>query len=178
VSIAIMLAAHLATPGIQSPVAPAMDSAFAAAFSASSVIVNRPATPRGFNGTLGSVAKVTLRLTPEKLVELGSERYALVVRETDELGSHVDPGAVGLAYLRREGSGWKLERVWREYAWTGNTGHPADTFRVARRGRTPLLAWTSQQTNQGDSVTYEWVVELRNGGPRLEGHHPSIERSN
>ncbi len=46
---------------------------------------------------------------PERLVELGHGRYALVSYETDVNGKQSMPGAIAVAYLERTETRWTLE---------------------------------------------------------------------
>jgi len=116
--------------------------------------------------------RIDLSLTPDVLVPIGAGRYGLVVLETDELGAHSDPGAIGVAYLRKTGSEWSLEWVWPEFAWIGNTGHPADGTQVLRFMPVPTVALSSQYVGQGQLSTTAWIVRLGARGPALLGSVP------
>jgi hypothetical protein len=119
---------------------------------------------------------VDLMLKPSVLVPLGQDRYGLVVSETNVTGAHMNPGAVAIAYVRRRGGSWTVEKVWPEFIWTGNTGYPADAIRVLSFSIAPMVAFTSEYMGQGQGSTTTWVIRLRAGGPEFLGRIPTGDR--
>ena len=152
-----------------------LQAAFRAAFGAGSLRrVMQPQHPPGAaKGDHYRQAPVELTLKPSLLAPLGDGRYALVVSETNVLGAHMDPGAVAIAYLKPMGGRWRVENVWPEFIWTGNTGHPADAIRLLSFSKPPMVALTSQYMGQGQGSTTAWIIRLAGPGPRFLGRVPS-----
>ena len=164
--IALALAAALAA----TPVDPELLALFHAAFPRTEVSVRRPARPRGFDGDLVRSETVRLSLSPARFVALGGGRYALVALETDETASHVEPGAVAIAYLHYSGGdSWRVDHVWPQVVWTGGTGHAADRVEVGRAGRHLAISLVRQDDHQGSRDVRRVVIALTRGGPRYEG---------
>jgi hypothetical protein len=174
-TLAAALAATLTTSAAAAP-DNLTANAFVAAYGQAGPVtrnVVRPAKPPGCDCSGGSAQPVSLTLTPQSLVDLGSGRYALVVLETDEMASHQEPGAIGVAYLRRAADGWRLERRWDELAWTGDNGHPADSSHtLARDAAPPLLFEIEQQAHQGLLTTEAWAFALGPDAPSVVGFFP------
>jgi hypothetical protein len=129
-----------------------------------------PGQPKGDNYREGPV---DLTLKPALLAPLGGDRYALVVSETNIVGAHVDPGAIAVAYLRRSGQRWTVEKSWPEFIWAGNTGHPADAIEVLAGSKPPLVTLASEYMAQGQGVTTTGIVRLGAAGPEFLGIVPS-----
>ena len=166
------LAAAWATgaPAASDPAAAAFVAAYGQASPVTRTVV-RPARPPGCDCSGGVATRVSLTVTPQSLVDLGSGRYALIVREQEAMASHADPGALGVAYLQRTAGGWRLERRWDELAWTGDDGNPADRT-LARGAAPPLLVAIERQVHQGEFTKTAWVIALAPDAPRLVGFHP------
>ena len=150
--------------------------AFAAAYGHAGPVVRsvvRPANPPGCDCRGLPVMRVSLAVSPKALIDLGSGRYALVSYETDQMGAHSDPGAIGVAYLRRTAGGWRLEHRWDELAWTGDDGNPADHISALARGAAPpLLFAIEQQAHQGLMTTMAWAFAMEPEAPRFVGFFP------
>jgi hypothetical protein len=112
--------------------------AFQAAFGSSSSVVRHVVRPRLSGRITDASAAVTLTVRPAALTPLGPHWYALLAFEDDAQAAHVDPGAVAVAYLRRDGGRWSVLGAWPELAWTGNDGHAADSVVIERLGGRPL----------------------------------------
>jgi hypothetical protein len=140
--------------------------AFVAVFGPSAPVtrqVSRPENP-------SCCRTVTLAVTPGDLVDLGGGRYALVSLETNPLGSHAETGALSIAYLDRQGPTWQVEHVWNEFAWTGDTGIPADSLQDLKPPRAaPMVFALRQGVWQGDEITTAWAIKLEPKGPHLAG---------
>lgn len=151
-------------------------AAFVAAYGQGAPVmrnVMRPTNPPGCDCSGMAAKRVSLTVTPQSLVDLGSGRYALVALEKDATASHVEPGAIGIAYLQRSAGGWRLERRWDELAWSGDYGDPADGTRTLdRKPLASLLFAVHSLTYQGQSVVTAWTFALDADAPRLVGHLP------
>jgi hypothetical protein len=115
---------------------------------------------------------VHVDVSPESLVPLGGQRYALVALEFDPNPSHGDPGAIAVAYVRRIASGWTLERVWKEVTWSGSSGSPADDITTLAFGPAPMIVAAKSDGGQGEFGTTAWIISLSAAGPRLLGDIP------
>ena len=117
---------------------PPLAQAFAAVFGQSGSVkrvVSRTSRPP-------CCRTVTLTVTPGDLLDLGcAGRYALISLETDSLSPHADPGAISIAYLDHQGEFGASRQVWNEFAWTGDTGIPADTLQALAAFRAPPMVF-------------------------------------
>ncbi|HEX5263201.1 MAG TPA: hypothetical protein VFW13_06725 [Phenylobacterium sp.] len=136
--------------------------------------VVQPQHPSGAakGDSLGPPQPVDLTLEPARLVPIGAGRYALVVLETNQLGSHAAPGAIGVAYLRRGGSGWLLDRAWPEFIWTGNAGRAADSTNVLTYSGRPMIVASSDYLGQGQHSATAWFIRLGERTPEYLGQAP------
>ena len=144
---------------------PTLAQAFAAVFGRSTPatrVVSRASNPP-------CCRTVALTVTPGDLVDLGSGRYALLSLETNPLGSHVEPGAISIAYLDHQGRDWRVEHVWNEFAWTGDSGTPADSMQdLTTSGAPPIVFALRQGVWQGEEITTAWALVL-DRKPRMAG---------
>jgi len=158
-----------------------LQGALRAAFGPGPRHVLQPAHPPGAaKGDNYGVARVELTFHPAVrsqrpgvLVPLGGERYGLVALETDLMGAHGSPGAVAVAYLRRGRTGWRLERAWPEFIWSGNNGNPADVIRVLTFAEAPLVVLDSDYVGQGQHTDTAWIIRLRGDRPEFLGRIPT-----
>jgi len=140
--------------------------AFAAVFGSAAPVTRVVAQPSGPS----CCRTVMLSVTAGDLVDLGAGRYALVSLETNRLGSHAEPGAISIAYLDEHAGNWRVEHVWNEIAWTGDTGQAADFFQdLAPRGATPVVFAVRSGVWQGEQVTTAWAFTLAPKGPQAMG---------
>jgi hypothetical protein len=151
-------------------------SAFAAAFGGPGAVVwsvERPEQPPG-SGARTTRETVQMQVEPEALIRLEGERYALIASEIEPppRPSRADPGAIAVAYLQRSGSGWTLEKVWREVTWAGSNGRPTDAIGVLGFRRTTLILATRTMGGQGQSATFAWIISLTADGPKPLGNVP------
>jgi hypothetical protein len=132
-----------------------------------------PANPWGSNASGGEPQQVRLVIKPDRLIPLGDDRFALIVLEADEeLGSHAEPGALSIAYVKRTRNGWAVEHVWRELAWTGAFGRPARSHLVATFAGRRLVFFEEEDVTGGDYSTTDFVVRLGSNHPTYEGLFP------
>lgn len=130
------------------------------------------AAPRArvVSGAPNSPPSVTLTVTPGDLVDLGSGRYALVSLEANASGSHMEPGAISIAYLDREAGTWRVEHVWNEFAWTGDSGSPADDVQELTSPHAPPIVFAIRKgVWTGNQITTAWAIVLTPAGPHLAG---------
>jgi len=166
---AVMLVGLLFVPARAAPQSDLASAATAAFGGHDDWTVQRPEAPPGSRSS-GLVARpITLDISPETLVPLGSQRYALIALEIDPNPSHADPGAIAVAYLRRSATGWTLERLWREVTWSGSNGSPADEITTLTFGAAPMILAAKSDGGQGQIETSAWIISLSDPGPRLLG---------
>lgn len=149
-----------------------LDSAFVAAFGGPPPItrdVMQPSYIIGKRNRVPTSIPRTLSLAPERLVPLGGARFALIAVEMDENAAHMSPGAIGIAYLRADGQGWRLEHVWPELAFTGNSGKPSYEADVKRFGSRIIYLATSKYCGMGSCADSIAVVSLDQETPRFLG---------
>jgi hypothetical protein len=151
-----------------------LSSAFQAAFGAPTSVVRTVTRPRlDGEGRSAPERQVTLTMKPASLTPIGHGSYSLVALEQDVVGAHADPGAVAVAYLRRRGAGWQVERVWPELAWIGNTGNPGAVVAQPQYGGQRLVILRSDFLGQGQRTMTDWIVRLSPDAPRLIGAVPA-----
>jgi len=149
-----------------------LDAAFIAA------IGHPPPSARDVQQPLSSVenpnqvsehAARTFSLRPERLVPLGDRRFALIIQEVDEGGAHAFPGALAVAYLTKEAGAWRLEKLWPEIAYVGNSGKPNYKSEVKDFGRGPLYVSTSKYCQMGGCEDDVDIIVLDSAMPRYIG---------
>ena len=150
-----------------------LKGAFDAAFPERAVTAVIPAKPWGSNSSHEQPQQVRLTIDPDRLIALGGDRFALIVLETDVAGYRAEPGALGVAYLKRMPGRWAVEHVWRELAWTGNTGRPASFLKTAQYGGKLLIFFESDYLGQGEHEKTGYVVTLGRTSPVFNGNFPS-----
>jgi hypothetical protein len=150
-------------------------AAFRAAFGAEPVrhVVQTSHPPGAAKGDNYGEDAVDLTLKPGLLAPLGGERYALVASETNVMGAHASPGAVAIAYLRRTGGRWTVEKTWPEFIWSGNSGNPADAIKILSFSKTPMVALASDFMGGGQATDTTWIIRLDATGPKYVGQVPS-----
>ena len=143
-----------------------MQEAFAAIYSSSTAVVRQGQQPGGRSDR----GEIALSVTPGLLTRLGPDQYALISLERDDLGAHVDKGALSIAYLKRQGGQWRLQHRWDEFAWSGNTGRPADWLTIIRRaGAPPLVFAVTSDFHQGQGLTTGVAIALADDAPQSLG---------
>lgn len=148
-----------------------LKSAFVAVFGHSAPVLRQAERPGRVQEVSGDdwFWKPALTLTPLLLVQLGRDRYALLTREDDRGVGHAYRGAIAVAYLHRSRHGWEKDRLWPEFAWTGDTGVAADSASALPFGRPRLAVVTRTNLVNGEVITTGWVIELGADQPRLLG---------
>ncbi len=149
-----------------------LERAFVAAFGQSPPLMRQverpPAVQASSEPNAPSRGRV-LMLAPSLLVDLGRDRYALVITEEDQNAGHVYAGAIAVAYLRRGPNDWLADKLWTEVAWTGNTGRPADAITVLSFGAPRMVVVSSSYMGQGETTTTDWIISLGTDQPNLLG---------
>ncbi|WP_428392932.1 hypothetical protein [Lichenicoccus sp.] len=113
----------------------------------------------------------TARLAPLRLVKLSKARYALLVSETLLNVGHAWPGAFSIAYLDYS-KRWRLEHVWPELTFMGETGIPADETWQAYFWTKPLVFASSTYCGMGGCTADIAAFALGDAAPRLLGTVP------
>ena len=109
-------------------------------------------------------------IRPRLLVPLGRDRYALIVSEDADTMTHIAKGAISIAYVARTPKGWRLQRHWDEFAWTGSTGRAASKITASfGRSRAPRIAVIDNNLMQGQVQVERSTIALDRAGPRLLG---------
>jgi hypothetical protein len=111
-----------------------------------------------------------VELSPERLVRLGGNRFALMVMEVVKETFHAAPGAIGVAYVTHDaGQQWHLTHFWPEVALSGNFGVPMDTAEDWHFGKAPLYLARSSFCNMGECDESIVIIQLGNQGPTTLG---------
>jgi hypothetical protein len=146
------------------PPGPDLQAAFLAAWGAPSPIT-RP---------IGHCCESGWELSPRALIPLGGGKAALIVKESRERGAHASPGAVAVAYLRRENGHWRVLGNWPEVAWAGQSGGDNLTFVVRRDlGRDPILLVNGFYFGQSQLSASSVLVRLGPEKPTAIGRIPT-----
>ncbi len=110
-----------------------------------------------------------VELSPERLVPLDGNRFALMVMEVVKDAFHVAPGAIGVAYVSRNAGRWDLIHFWPEVTLSGTFGVPINTAEAWRFGRTPLYLARSSFCNMGECDERIVIIQLGTLGPTKLG---------
>lgn len=99
-------------------------------------------------GHVVEVRTLTAIFAPARLVKRHGDHYALIVTETVQNVGHAWPGAFAISYLSYD-HGWRLEQVWPEFTFMGETGIPADKTWEANFWSEPLVLASSTYCGMG-----------------------------
>jgi len=115
---------------------------------------------------------VTMSITPNRLIQLHGSKYALFVFERDQDASYADPGAISIAYLDDNNGSWKLDHLWPEIAFMGNSGQPADKLTKEAFRSEPLVLASTTYCGMGSCSEDIVVFGLDKNAPRNFGDVP------
>lgn len=152
-----------------------LGQAFAAAYGRAAPVdmgSKEPIRSAGQPGRTVEFRRVTVHLSPERLIRLGGTRYALVIRGTVMEAGHGGPGTFSIAYLDRSLQGWTLRRLWPELIFVGRSGSPFEKTWEARFGDHPLLLSSSTYCGMGSCGEGITATALTEDEPRLLGTVP------
>jgi len=107
-----------------------------------------------------------LSLNPVLLVRVVGTRVALIISETFD-GCHEAEGDVAVAYLDHNTAGWRLVRVWYEFAQTGSFGVPFPRHKVFsfNFGELPFFAGESEWCGFDSCNRFFHLIGLSPEGP-------------
>ena len=111
----------------------------------------------------------TFELSPERLVPLGGNLFALMVMEVVKDTFHAAPGAIGVSYVSHDAGRWHLIHFWPEVTLSGNTGVPIDTAEDWHFGKTSLYLARSAFCNMGECDEGIVIIQLSRQGPTKLG---------
>jgi hypothetical protein len=152
-----------------------LGAAFQAAFGQPAPVtrdIQRPIYGRDHHEVAGDEPK-EMDLWPDRMIQLGIDRWALLTKEYNQNTAHVSPGAIAVAYLHDLGGGWALEHSWPEIVYSGVGGEPANAGEEVRRfGSAPLYLATSEWCGMGACSDTVDAIRLAPSGPVYLGGVP------
>lgn len=143
-----------------------LQAAFAAVFHKSSPL---SASIEGRLLPSGKAEMLETQLVPVRLARLSGRRQALIVTEDILQHGWYQQGAITIAYLARDRTGWTVERTWHRLAFTGSFGHAAKTIRIARSWSQPLAMTSSELCGMNSCNTDVAIFALGRKAPRFLG---------
>jgi hypothetical protein len=108
--------------------------------------------------------------TPETLVPLGGDRFALISVGEKEGAAHVETGALGIHYLAAQGKGFRVIGSWPDAVEGNGFGGAPSSWKITRDFTgAPAIYSEAGYGNQGTFCTWAEVTELAPAGPTSSG---------